>query len=1037
MGKSSQKNAEYYLKRLRDLPQLFVHDARTLADEVLSRRILTLSVGQIICTLHLECSKKDYEKDPLKYLGDLVALLEHFGMKTAPCSVPSDLGYDEPVYLTSKPNLACDEDIAAVADIVKQGRAPSAKDYIHIRNTNEKMANYNVILRVIEALFVICRGHLNAQQSSYLDDLLSTLKLPSEGLAYLRSCFTYVSQYRCLSCDYSQEKYCYKALDKEKTERICLYLAKTAALSGTPVAIDPLFPYQDLLHSLYLKEAPSIKKSVTFFDESNSLSTATQTTRRKRAPKARDGAVIPANEERSDFDDALGADELLLAFEKNTFLPKKLIAFLKPYFSRQNVNFLNGLQQISNLNFTSVSGLSGHPNAFFINAKEFKTSVYWPYSPCCADDPLKFLTKSQKGTSYLAWLQRKALGTDLHGVRSNDLNFFYCWNFLAALILMPLKGTISKENLDFAKNALKDTYQNADDEQKLYLERIYALHYLMFVKDQSLLSDDEILLQALGNCNELLNLYLSCRMLECDSTREFSEQNNTLLKIAFFRAFLRPDACRIMALRKLRSKKHLSAVCLKRVLTLINTDCVLKTVNMTVEEPSKKTASIQVKCLPLFLCSHVFLKALLTALLNNQNLSAISGIKITFQGPDCIKSASGKILLSHLTEIIYLSTLHSCSHDTLASLLADNCPKKDLEMIRAQLAGKKYRGLADLQRQTRFCASENEDALLCLEEGIKKCGLLSSPLEWLLPPLLRKEFSEFTLVEFPVASLTDETFMQKLGAAQLAIITVRTVFPNAQDAAYLASVACPDDPAGKRSCEIFLKIVEDQARLIKPFTDFVFKRLYESVRSDDMFALYGNYLKSLIKQARYSVFANYASKRYERVLEFMHLRINTTSETKNNASVKPSAPTFNQELIQSKIKESREVESVISLLREDEDPQDVSAKPIEQQAAPLPVKSNLEQPETLSAEAPLKNSDNNSGLSANALSLIEAVSAQKTDVMGMDEFNGLCLSLGFMSGDAAVEELNDYCYEHFDEAMFDSAPEDDAVYITLDLLSNF
>ena len=93
MGKSSQKNAEYYLKRLRDLPQLFVHDARTLADEVLSRRILTLSIGQIICTLHLECSKKDYEKDPLKSLGDLVSLLEHYGMKTAPCSVPSDLGY--------------------------------------------------------------------------------------------------------------------------------------------------------------------------------------------------------------------------------------------------------------------------------------------------------------------------------------------------------------------------------------------------------------------------------------------------------------------------------------------------------------------------------------------------------------------------------------------------------------------------------------------------------------------------------------------------------------------------------------------------------------------------------------------------------------------------------------------------------------------------------------------------------------------------------------------------------------------------------
>ncbi|HAH70920.1 MAG TPA: hypothetical protein DCL74_04150 [Succinivibrionaceae bacterium] len=314
--------------------------------------------------------------------------------------------------------------------------------------------------------------------------------------------------------------------------------------------------------------------------------------------------------------------------------------------------------------------------------------------------------------------------------------------------------------------------------------------------------------------------------------------------------------------------------------------------------------------------------------------------------------------------------------------------------------------------------------------------MLSSPLEWLLPPMLRREFQEFTLVEFPVACLSDENFMQKLGAAQLAIITVRTVFPNAQDAAYLASMLCPDDQAQKKSCEIFLKIVEDQARLIKPFTDFVFKRLYESVRSDDMFVLYGNYLKSLVKQAQNSVFAHYASKRYERVLELMHLRMSTAAEIKNNPALKQSIPTFNHALIQSKIKESREVESVISSLREDEDLEETPVAALKLEPEALPGKVNVEKAAANEA-VDAASRDNHSDLAANALSLIEAVRAQKADVMGMDEFNGLCLSLGFMSGDAAVEELNDYCYEHFDEALFDSAPEEGAVYITLDLLSNF
>ena len=69
--------------------------------------------------------------------------------------------------------------------------------------------------------------------------------------------------------------------------------------------------------------------------------------------------------------------------------------------------------------------------------------------------------------------------------------------------------------------------------------------------------------------------------------------------------------------------------------------------------------------------------------------------------------------------------------------------------------------------------------------------------------------------------------------------------------------------------------------------------------------------------------------------------------------------------------------------------------------------------------------------------MAQAIEAQKTDCMDEHEFNGLCLSLGFMSKDAAVEEMNDYCYEHFEEPLFESVPEEGSVYITVELLKNF
>ena len=56
--------------------------------------------------------------------------------------------------------------------------------------------------------------------------------------------------------------------------------------------------------------------------------------------------------------------------------------------------------------------------------------------------------------------------------------------------------------------------------------------------------------------------------------------------------------------------------------------------------------------------------------------------------------------------------------------------------------------------------------------------------------------------------------------------------------------------------------------------------------------------------------------------------------------------------------------------------------------------------------------------------------------MDLKEFEGLCLSAKFMSADAAVEILNDWSFEIFDEPIFELVPEEHSVYITKALFIN-
>ena len=69
--------------------------------------------------------------------------------------------------------------------------------------------------------------------------------------------------------------------------------------------------------------------------------------------------------------------------------------------------------------------------------------------------------------------------------------------------------------------------------------------------------------------------------------------------------------------------------------------------------------------------------------------------------------------------------------------------------------------------------------------------------------------------------------------------------------------------------------------------------------------------------------------------------------------------------------------------------------------------------------------------------MIEALAVQATDAMVYGEFNGICVSYGLLSGNYAIEVLNEFSYEHYDEPLLelDGSGNSAIVYLSVDLIA--
>ena len=174
----------------------------------------------------------------------------------------------------------------------------------------------------------------------------------------------------------------------------------------------------------------------------------------------------------------------------------------------------------------------------------------------------------------------------------------------------------------------------------------------------------------------------------------------------------------------------------------------------------------------------------------------------------------------------------------------------------------------------------------------------------------------------------------------------------------------------------------------------------------------------------------------------------------------PERLVLDAEKIRSKLLESAQVQDVITKLRAEESGVDESGPTLDEAlarkqaaAAPAAPKDAAETPSVpaapaapaelgvAAAEPAAKESETVdaavAGLNPKLHKVIEALAVQATDAMVYSEFNGICVSYGLLSGNYAIEVLNEFSYEHYDEPLLelDGSGNSAIIYLSVELIA--
>ena len=409
-----------------------------------------------------------------------------------------------------------------------------------------------------------------------------------------------------------------------------------------------------------------------------------------------------------------------------------------------------------------------------------------------------------------------------------------------------------------------------------------------------------------------------------------------------------------------------------------------------------------------------------------------------------------------------LRFLYNCDYqqdNTIARILTHNIDKSLGTTLKHNLSNFVFTDALKLSNKCN-CHIENKQ-LPFVEEALTKIGLIIVPLRI---ESVTSQSKLFPLKKVINSNLDEKKFttdfINKLKAAQLSQLIFRVNAPLSRRWLILPSLMELDETEQSfviKFLENFNEISKHITSLTKSFYLGVYKNQH---KFPEVYKLTLDYLVKLAySEIEKSAVSSYLSRTFNKALSYLKgqqdiedqkeaiykstLNQNSTTNTSRQERQTSTQHSFfkpvqfnveklDTSLIESKLKESSEIQSFISQLREDENGIVEEDPNLDAQE----LNENENQNDRLEDDTSTESNSQN-GIeypSENSQKLLQAIKAQNSEIMDLNEFAGLCKSMKFMSQDAAIEEVNDWAYENFDAPILDVSYEENCVYLTTEIL---
>lgn len=635
---------------------------------------------------------------------------------------------------------------------------------------------------------------------------------------------------------------------------------------------------------------------------------------------------------------------------------------------------------------------------------------------------------------------RRALGFTGDTIESRLYAILY---FYLLVILKQLVNPSSDLEINEYRNELDRIYEKTEDTTLLFIK---LLDFLLFTLpcalndenisiEQMIVQDDDLLLgfYTYPQCIELaICIILSNReiteIIESDISSLFSlmlillEKENSSSRSNLIRVPNRSYLFRIRLFVKI-IKDNLFQY--KKSCFFVNLDCSNNNIDQTCFLDFNGINVSYQDSLSAYLAGHETFKFLISPLLSHSILENICNKRLCFNLNECIDLTKS---ILNKNKSLTNAIMEAKSPDLTLRLLSNTLEMKE----QLELIGKlKDLSFDNLNTVINIINPKCNPALAsCIEKGILNLGLMAVPIEHALSAKERCNLKHHRIIQTETDNtdskvLTDE-FYEKLACAQNALIIYNyIVVENTAEKTLVRLLGLINQEQEKLAMKFFIclkQLVRGNPRYTKAY----YARLARAKEVSSTVETTVYYLNELIKEEmRIHPLSSYFTNIFKETLKPLLSEFNDHKSSFAVKKNKISVADFDESKISSKITESNHIQNVIEAIRISEG----SLKDDE-----FPIIDT--QKEDITDEVQSQSNAKASKLpSSSAQSLIDSLVKSDCDVMDLDEFNGLCLSAKYMSKDVAIEEINDYCYEEFDEPLLDVDYEGNTVYITLDILN--